>query len=260
MDGPRRGRSSRQEKTPMRPFSFRAAPGSFARRGALALALLFVPALGLSARAQSQEPKPKITPPAATSTAPAATPAVQSGVHGNAYISPTFGYTLSWDPSIWSVKDERLLEGYDGLELGTDRSNLFVEGMNDYAGDPTACVADARQQLASRQGISAISDFQGPGRPVQDVDGAKSYLVGYVAKLPDGSTTSIVEFVQCRTLVPGQAVLELTWQVQDVDYAKQLPLVVDLLKTLHLPGAAATPVSATPIATPLAPGATPVSL
>jgi hypothetical protein len=247
----------------MRSFSFRAAPGSFARRGAFALALLFVPALALSARAQSQEPKPKITP-AATAAAPAATPAAQSGVHGNAYISPTFGYTLSWNPDTWSVKDERLLEGYDGLELGTDRSNLFVEGMNDYAGDPTACLADARQQLASRQGISAISDFQGPGRPVQDANGAKSYLVGYVAKLPDGSTTSIVEFVQCRTLVPGQAVLELTWQVQDVDYAKQLPLVVDLLKTLHIPGAAATPVAGTPLAspeaTPLAPGATPVSL
>ncbi|HET7093860.1 MAG TPA: hypothetical protein VFI22_10290, partial [Thermomicrobiales bacterium] len=120
-------------------------------------------------------------------------------------------------------------------------------------------------QIAGRQGISAISDFQGPGRPIADTAGAKSLLVGYVATLPDNSTTTIVEFVQCRTLVPGQAVLELTWQAQDVDYAQQLPLVVDLLKTLHVPGAAATPVSGTPVGTPAAsptamPGATPVSL
>ncbi|HEU5430857.1 MAG TPA: hypothetical protein VFU81_04290 [Thermomicrobiales bacterium] len=243
----------------MRPFSFRAAPGAFARWSALVIGLLLVPALSLSVRAQSQEPKPKIAPPAAT--APAATPTAPSGVHGNDYISPTFGYTLSWNPATWSVKDERLLQGYDGLELGTNRSNLFVEGMNAYAGDPGACLADARQQLASRQGISAISDFHGPGRPVQDVDGAKSYLVGYVAKLPDNSTATIVEFVQCRTLVPGQAVLEFTWQTSDADYAQQLPLVAALLKTLHIPGTAATPVAATPAATPLAaPGATPVSL
>ncbi|HEU0115652.1 MAG TPA: hypothetical protein VFQ80_13290 [Thermomicrobiales bacterium] len=252
----------------MRPFSFRAAPGPFARRGALALVAFFVLALGMSARAQSQEPKPKITPSAATAVAtitPAATPTGQTGVHGNAYISPTFGFTLAWDPKVWAVKDERLLQGYDGLELGTDRSNLFVEGISDYAGDPAACLADARQQISGRSGISAISDFQGPGRPIQDTDGAKSLLVGYVAKLPDGSSASIVEFVQCRTLVPGQAVLELTWQTSDADYAQQLPLVAALLKTLHVPGAAATPVAATPegspAATPLAlPGATPVGL
>ncbi|HET7093382.1 MAG TPA: hypothetical protein VFI22_07890 [Thermomicrobiales bacterium] len=246
----------------MRLLTFRAALGASVHRGGVVLAVLLVPALSMSAHAQSQEPKPKTSPPAAT--AAAATPVARTGVHGNSYTSPTFGYTLSWDPATWSVKDERLLEGYDGLELGTDRSNLFVEGMNQYSGDPAACIADARQQISGRQGISAISDFQGPGRPTADTAGAKSLLVGYVATLPDNSTTTIVEFVQCRTLVPGQAVLELTWQVQDADYAQQLPLAVDLLKTLHIPGAA-TPVAGTPVGTPAAtpaamPGATPVSL
>jgi hypothetical protein len=248
----------------MRPFSFRVAVGPHARRGAIAIALLLIPALGMNALAQSQEPKPKITPAAAT--AAASTPTAKTGVHGNSYTSPTFGYTLSWDPATWTVKDERLLEGYDGLELGTDRSNLFVEGITDYAGDPAACLADARQQIAGRQGISAISDFQGPGRPIPDEGGAKSFMVGYVATLPSGGTTSIVEFVQCRTIVPAKAVLELTWQVQDVDYAQQLPLAAALLKTLHIPGTAAIPVASTPVASPEATplespaGATPVSL
>lgn len=243
----------------MRLLTFRAVFAAGVRRGGVVFALLLIPALGMSARAQSQEPKPKIAPPAAT--AAAATPTAPSGVRGNSYTSPTFGYTLAWDPATWSVKDERLLEGYDGLELGTDRSNLFVEGMNAYRGDPAACLADARQQIAGRTGITSVSDFQGPGRPIQDAAGATSFLVGYVATLPDNSTTTIVEFVQCRTLVPGQAVLELTWQVQDVDYAQQLPLAVDLLQSLQIPGAAATPLAGTPAATPLAPpAATPRAL
>ena len=144
----------------MRSPFFRSAFGSSAGWRAVALASLLVAALGLSARAQSQEPKPKIAPPAATA---AATPPAKTGVHGNAYTSPTFGYTLSWDPAVWTVKAERLVEGYDGLELGTDRSNVFLEGMNDYNGDVAACLADARKQIASRQGIGPISDFQGPG-------------------------------------------------------------------------------------------------
>jgi hypothetical protein len=247
----------------MRPLSFRSVFGSFAGWRAIALAALLLAAIGLSASAQSQEPKPKIAPTASApaSASAAASPAAKSGVHGNAYTSPTFGYTLSWDPSIWAVKAERLIEGYDGLELGSDRSNVFVEGMNDYGGDVAACLADARQQIASRQGVGPISDFQGPGRPIPDTNGAKSFLVGYVAKFPDGSSQTIVEYVQCRTIVPGAAVLELTWQTLDTTYAQQLPIVADLFKTLHVPGAGATPVAATPAASPpVLPGATPVHL
>ncbi|HRA46874.1 MAG TPA: hypothetical protein PK819_02260, partial [Thermomicrobiales bacterium] len=52
----------------------------------------------------------------------------KSGVSGNSYVSPSFGYGLSWDNS-WEVKDEAYQDAdYNMLRLDDAGSIVYVEG------------------------------------------------------------------------------------------------------------------------------------
>src|SRR5918996_987879 len=40
---------------------------------------------------------------------------------------PNFGVRIHWDPAVWSVEGESIEEGYDGLQIGTPISTVFLE-------------------------------------------------------------------------------------------------------------------------------------
>jgi hypothetical protein len=44
--------------------------------------------------------------------------------------------SVTWDPAEWTVEDEYLTRGFDGLRIGTDRSSVFIEAYDGYEGDP----------------------------------------------------------------------------------------------------------------------------
>src|SRR4051812_40204337 len=62
-------------------------------------------------------------------------------VDGNTYTSPTFGFTLSWDDTLWGVTDEHTADGNDSLTLESDSSILYAESLYLYEGNPAECVA-----------------------------------------------------------------------------------------------------------------------
>ena len=72
------------------------------------------------------------------------------------------------------------------------------------------------------------------------------------ATLPDGTTYRGVEYVECRTVYPGQTVLEITWQAATQAFNEDFANVEELLAAIELPEG---PLPATPVA----PGATPVA-
>ena len=61
-----------------------------------------------------------------------------------------------------------------------------------------------------------------------------------------------VEYVECRTVFPGQTVLEITWQAVTQAFNQDFANVEELLAAVELP-------EGPPPATPEAPGATPVA-
>jgi hypothetical protein len=61
-----------------------------------------------------------------------------------------------------------------------------------------------------------------------------------------------VEYVECRTVFPGETVLEITWQAVTQAFSEDFENVEALLATIELP-------EAPPAATPAAPRATPVA-
>ncbi len=224
------------------------------RRAAAVAALLVGLALAPVAGAQSQEPKP-ITPGQEPTGMLDATPVAggtlvgtpepgptqpTSGVAGSTYTSPTWGYSLSWDPASWRVEGEVSEGGYDGLQLGTPRSTVYLEGYAMFGGDAEACLRDAVVGVGQREGVGEVEALPGRPTPLTAAEAPQQILVRYPQAFADGSSAEIVEFVACQELQPGVAVLETTFQVAASQYDAELPLATALLDTLALAAAGGT--------------------
>jgi hypothetical protein len=218
-----------------------------------AVVMLLSTGLATAAVAQSQEPKPALpATPVVQPGGPVSGEAI-TGVSGSSWQCPNFGVRIHWDPAIWSVEVESIDEGYDGLQIGTPRSTVFLEAYDGFAGDPAACFEAAEQEIGEREGVSEVVPLTDRPLPVaEDVRGAAG-LFGLTATLPDGNTYRGVEYVECRTVKPGEAVLEMTWQAVTQAFNEDFAHVEELLAAIEMPeesGSAATPVA--PRATPVA--------
>jgi hypothetical protein len=215
------------------------------------VAMLLSTGLVTVAVAQSQEPKPALP---ATPVAQPASPAsgeAATGVSGSSWQGPNFGVRIHWDPAIWSVEVESIDQGYDGLQIGTPNSTVFLEAYEGFAGDAEACFAAAEQEIGEREGVSEVVPLTDRPLPVAaDVRGAAG-LFGLTATLPDGNTYRGVEYVECRTVRSGDAVLEITWQAVTQAFNEDFANVEELLAAIEMP-------EESPSATPVAPRATPV--
>lgn len=206
---------------------------SFARiAGVLSAASLFLGA-GIAVGGQSQEPKPGShgTPTAPSETQAAGTPV--SGVADASWTGPNWGVRVTWDREIWSVEGELIDAGYDGLQIGTLASTVFIEAYDGFGGDAEACLADAEREIGERESVSELVVLSGRPLPETGNDAAASQLFGIVSTLPGGELFRGTEFVACQTLVAGTAVLELTWQTSSVSYNDELPLVEALIAAVE---------------------------
>jgi hypothetical protein len=160
---------------------------------------------------------------------------------------------IRWDPAVWSVEGEFIDAGYDGLQIGTPISTVYLQTYNGFGGDAAACFAAAEQEIGEREGVSEVVSLTNRPLPVAaDVRG-EAGLFGLTATLPDGNVYRGVEYVECRTVYPGETVLEITWPAITQAFNEDFANVEELLATIEMPQAppaAATPVAAraTPIA------------
>ncbi len=198
----------------------------------------------VSAQTQEHKPGSPASPVAGTEVPSDELPT--SGVSGSSWEGPNFGVRLNWDPAEWSVEDEYINPGYDGLQIGTSISTVYVEAYDGFDGDAAACLTDAEQQIREREGVTDVAPVSGHSLPVPDSVRGESALFGVTARLADGTVFHGIEYVECRTLIPGQAVLELTWQTITSAFDEELPRVEVLFGALTMPfelAPAATPLS-----------------
>ncbi|MGH2615704.1 MAG: hypothetical protein ACRDJC_10730 [Thermomicrobiales bacterium] len=224
-------------------------------RHVLVLALTALLTLGgfAFAGAQSQEPKPVLpATPVAESDLP--TPAAPTtGVSGSSWQGPNWGVAISWDPAVWNVEGEFIDSGYDGLQVGTPLSTAYIEAYEGFGGDAAACLADAEREIAVREGVTEVVPLSDRPLPVPEDVRGEAQLFGLTLTLADGTVFRGVEYVDCRVVVPGVAVLELTWQTVTGAFNEDLPNVEALFAAIAVPDASP------PAATPVAPLATPVA-
>jgi hypothetical protein len=179
---------------------------------------------GLVAGSASDPPTPT---PAPTSAA--------GGVEGNTYTSPTYGYSLTWDSS-WSVVSDTSDGVDDQLHLSNGDSDLYISGFGNYPNNPQECVDSIVAQFPNNPGWSRVQPL--PGFQVSLIPGAEqlrasdAYSFHYAA---DGTSSDYVEYVECRALTPGQAILVIVHIASLADYQREVGPVQALLDRIALP-------------------------
>lgn len=206
----------------------------------------------IAASGQSQEPKPGLpaTPVAPSDSDAVATPV--TGVSDSSWEGPNWGVRVTWDPAVWSVEGELIDAGYDGLQIGTPASTIFIEAYGGFAGNAEDCLADAEREIGERESVSELVTLSGRPMPSTGADQGPARLFGLVATLASGEPFRGTEYVECRTLVPSGAVMEITWQTAAAAYSDELPLVEALLGTIEIAGSSEPPLlpSSPPLAEP----------
>lgn len=106
------------------------------------------------------------------------------------YESPSFGFIISWDESVWEGEEA---EQSEGVQLTSETSFGLIQAV-DYEGDAADCVADS---VASVAGGEDVTDF---GKAPKRMDrpatgrGAEGELFTYV----NAENTEIAMYVECR--------------------------------------------------------------
>ena len=158
-----------------------------------------------------------------------------AGVNGNAYQSPTYGFTLEWDEDVWEVDEASSEDDVDRLVLTAEASTVTVEAMEAFDGDAEACVAAAEDEIADRPGVDdveVLEDEQGP-IAVGDEEYAYAYY-GYSEEQRDGETQDLFEYVECSVLDDGASVIRIS-QVAPISEAEaETDALFDLLDGLEL--------------------------
>jgi len=159
-----------------------------------------------------------------------------SGVDGNAYTSPTYGYSIEWDDEIWSVEDEASDAGYDLILLQSDYSDLSLEGLYFYRGNPDDCLDGERDGIAEESGLDdlvLVMDDDG-NQIIESGDGYAYGIYELPASDEPGADLDNYIYIECQVLVADAAVLIIISYIDPSDLDTELTLIGDVLSTLQM--------------------------
>src|SRR5215211_2228557 len=91
----------------------------------------------------------------------------EQSLRDNAYISPTWGFSVRWYDDEWTVDQETTADGVDTLRLTDTMGNAVgFEGRAGYSGDARACLDDlvsvAQETMAADDAPVATDEFDRP--------------------------------------------------------------------------------------------------
>ncbi len=183
------------------------------------------------------------------SPTPGASPA--PGVSGATYTSPTYGFSLKWDET-WNVVEASSVGGEDRLQLSNGVSELTFHAHPGFGGDPATCLAGMVSALQSEPSVSEVGPAYGPdGQPLQGGDATQRFAVYTYQTESGGLPTASAAYLACRTLVPGNTVLEISHRTRLDAFNAESPKALAVLATVTVPAVGPTPVAtATPAPTP----------
>lgn len=205
---------------------------------------------------QGGSPAGTPAPTTPAETPEAATPeASNEGIDGDTYTSPTYGYSLAWDANIWEAESRVGEDGYNELRLESPSASLFIWSGVFYEGDPATCLQGESDYFES--GDPSVSDW----RPAEDADGNPiagetsnaSYGVFTLTytdpETEDAEPVELVDYIECRSLVEGEAVLVIFATTTPERYNDSIEDVLRITNAIELAGEeTATPAPATPAA------------
>lgn len=161
----------------------------------------------------------------------------ETGVSGNTYVSPPFGFGLEWDRT-WDVTDEKIDDDYSLLQLEDQNSLLWIIGSAP-AVDVEECVATEISALEDFDGLTDLETIdEGANR-----DGSYQAEIGFTLTVTDPDTgedtpTVWLGFVQCWEINDGDANLLISHYGLAESWDDETEAREDLLATLTLAGEA----------------------
>ena len=161
-------------------------------------------------------------------------------VAGSVWTSPTYGFSVSWAGTDWqddptgdltAVGAERL----DRLHLINGVSSLYFEGAERYQGILPSCVAEEANILGQEPGVSDVRPYRDANGVQLVADGPNASAAAFTLTLDvSGGQIELVDYVECRTLIPGQAVLIITLISEPDTFAQELASAQEVIDTITL--------------------------
>lgn len=123
--------------------------------------------------------------------------------------SQNYGYALSWDET-WAGRDLTREDRHDWFRFGNGTGAIWVEAYDAYDGDSERCLEAALDEVRADPGVGQVT-------VVERLDGADAanalltviYPNAVVIENPDEGEVEVAEYLECRTLVPSEAVLKI---------------------------------------------------
>ncbi len=158
------------------------------------------------------------TPEAEATPATEPEPSGDSGLDGNTFTSPSFGFTLDV-PEGWTVVDEAIAEGDETLVVSNGLSTISVHATDAYTGDLAGCIGFARDLLDADLLYADIRvDATSSGDAFQGVDDVSAFA-RFTYTGADGEKWA--HYVDCQPIVEGESVLIISQDVPYDDYASE---------------------------------------
>lgn len=162
-----------------------------------------------------------------TKTTPTATTAKDPVLTSSSYTGGAYDYEIAFDKRVWTAEELTPAEGYEGVKLTSDGASVWFEAFDGYAGDPDTCVTDTADQLNTVENVSDVQEARRLDLPETDRDAvAAVYSYTYTQ---NNQSVDFVEYIECRELVKGSAVLRATIITAFDNYDAQIADIADLL-------------------------------
>lgn len=168
--------------------------------------------------------------------------AARMQISGDGWTSPTYGFTVSWTGTDWEPDANAMLtavgpEKLDRLHLINGVSSLYVEGATRYEGSLPACVETEAALLAQEGGVSNIRPFEDKGGAPLVADGPNVSSRAFQLTLDSGGEDlELVDYIECRVLVPGESVLIITLVAEPDNFWDQMALSQPVMDSIVIPG------------------------
>lgn len=161
---------------------------------------------------------------------------------GDEWTSPTYGFGVSWAGTDWEPDANAMLtavgpEKLDRLHLINGVSSLYVEGATRYEGSLPACVETEAALLAQEGGVTNIRTFEDEDGTQLIADGPNVSSRAFQLTLETGGEPlELVDYIECRVLVPGESVLIITLVAEPDNFWDEMALAQPVMDSITIPG------------------------
>lgn len=163
---------------------------------------------------------------------PVAEPGGDSGLDGNTFTSPSFGFTFDL-PEGWTAEGESIAEGDETLVVSNGLSTITLHATDAYSGDLRGCISFTRELLDDDPLYADLRlDATTSGDPYQGADNVRAFAL-FTYTGADGEKWA--HFVDCRSIVEGESVLILSQDVPYEDYASERQARRQIQRAIELP-------------------------